>query len=72
MFIVLDSSLVKYAVDVAPTMTERGLDFGTFVDISIATPVIVETNLALPEDWIGCKYLWQNDAFALNPEWVEF
>ena len=30
---------------------------------------IVYTNVTPPEDWVGCKYLFDGTTWVINPDW---
>ena len=38
-------------------------------DCSISDTTLIE-NVTPPSDWAGCKYLFDGDAWTLNPEYV--
>lgn len=39
-------------------------------DMNITNAVLVE-NITLPTDWLGGKYLYDNNTWTLNPKWIE-
>lgn len=38
-------------------------------DMNSTNATLVE-NVTPPEDWAGCKYLYDNGTWTLNPQWV--
>lgn len=40
------------------------------LDMNSANSTLVE-NVTPPEDWAGCKYLYDAGAWTLNPNWVD-
>lgn len=39
-------------------------------DLTSLNSTLVE-NVTPPEDWAGCKYLYDAGAWTLNPQWVD-
>lgn len=39
-------------------------------DMNSTNATLVE-NVTPPEDWAGCKYLYDSGVWTLNPNWVE-
>lgn len=39
-------------------------------DLNSTNATLVE-NVTPPEDWYGCKYLYDDGAWTLNPNWVD-
>jgi len=39
-------------------------------DLNISNSVLVES-VTPPNDWVGLKYLYDNGAWTLNPDWVD-
>lgn len=39
-------------------------------DLNSTNATLVE-NVTPPEDWAGCKYLYDAGAWTLNPNWVD-
>ena len=39
-------------------------------DLNSTNATLVE-NVTPPEDWAGCKYLYDNGTWTLNPQWVD-
>lgn len=39
-------------------------------DLNSNNATLVE-GVTAPEDWTGCKYLYENSAWVVNPNWVE-
>ena len=39
-------------------------------DLNSTNSTLVE-NVTPPEDWAGCKYLYDNGTWTLNPKWVD-
>lgn len=39
-------------------------------DMNSTNATLVE-NVTPPDDWAGCKYLYDAGAWTLNPEWVD-
>ena len=40
-------------------------------DLNSANATLVE-GVSLPEDYVGCKYLYDAGEWTLNPDWVDF
>jgi hypothetical protein len=61
-----------WADDVVITMT----DSITFTpeynigDLNINNAMLVQ-NVTPPTDWVGGKYLYENDTWTANPNWIE-
>lgn len=60
-----DGALVGLLVDRIVTP-----DF-VIADLNENNAVMIEGVASLPEDFVGCKYLWQEGEFAPNPAYVE-
>ena len=39
-------------------------------DLNSSNATMVE-NVTPPSDWIGCKYIYDNSTWTLNPQWVD-
>jgi hypothetical protein len=39
-------------------------------DLNSTNATLVE-NVTPPDDWVGCKYLYDNGTWTLNPNWVD-
>lgn len=39
-------------------------------DLNSTNATLIE-NVTPPEDWVGCKYLYDAGAWTLNPDWVD-
>jgi len=39
-------------------------------DMNSTNATLIE-NVTPPDDWFGCKYLYDNSTWTLNPQWVE-
>lgn len=39
-------------------------------DMNSTNATLVE-NVTPPEDWAGCKYLYDNGTWILNPNWID-
>ena len=39
-------------------------------DLTSVNATLVE-NVTPPDDWVGCKYLYDNGTWTLNPQWVD-
>ena len=42
----------------------------SIADMNSTNATLVE-NVTPPEDWFGCKYLYDAGAWTLNPDWVD-
>lgn len=40
------------------------------LDMNSTNATLIE-NVTPPEDWVGCKYLYNAGAWTLNPNWVD-
>lgn len=40
------------------------------MDMNSSNSTLVE-NVTPPDDWAGCKYLYDAGAWTLNPDWVD-
>lgn len=38
-------------------------------DLNSINSTLIE-NVTPPNDWVGCKYLYDNETWSLNPKWV--
>jgi hypothetical protein len=39
-------------------------------DLNASNATMVE-NVTPPSDWAGCKYIYDNSTWTLNPQWVD-
>jgi thiamine pyrophosphokinase len=39
-------------------------------DMNSTNATLVE-NVTPPEDWVGCKYLYDNGTWTVNPNWID-
>jgi hypothetical protein len=61
-----------WADDVVITLVDNMIftpDFN-IGDLNINNATLV-LNVTPPEDWYGCKYLYENDAWTANPNWID-
>jgi len=69
-----ESKLSKYiwADDALVTLGETMICTPEFNigDLNSANATLVE-NVTPPDDWAGCKYLYDAGAWTLNPKWVD-
>lgn len=63
-FIWSDDVVVKLGDEMTFT---PGFNIG---DLNSTNATLVE-NVTPPEDWAGCKYLYDAGAWTLNPKWVD-
>lgn len=59
-----DTAAVVLRVDMIVT-PEYGI-----ADLNSTNATLVE-NVTPPEDWAGCKYLYDAGTWTLNPQWVD-
>lgn len=57
--------------DVPVVVGEEKIQTPTF-DISLANfqATLVE-NVTPPDDWVACKYLYDDGKWSLNPDWID-
>jgi thiamine pyrophosphokinase len=61
-----------WADDAVVTVNEAVTVTPNFIvgDLNSTNATLVE-NVTPPEDWAGCKYLYDAGAWTLNPQWVD-
>lgn len=67
-----DISKYVFEDDVEITIDETTITTPDFIiaDLNSTNATLVE-NVTPPEDWTGCKYLYADSEWVLNPECVE-
>lgn len=58
--------------DTAVQMLDQSIVLPTFIvgDLNASNATLYK-NVTPPEDWIGCKYLFDGTDWTLNPNWVD-
>lgn len=67
-----DISKYIFEDDVEITLDESTIttpDF-TIADMNSSNATVVE-GVTPPADWVGCKYLYADSEWVLNPDWIE-
>ena len=69
-----DSKLSKYVFEDAAVVTVMAdkVQTPSFIisDMNASNSELV-AGVTPPEDWTGDKYFWKNNAWELNPDWVD-
>lgn len=67
-----DLSKYIFEDDVEITLDETTITTPNLIiaDMNSSNATVVE-DVTPPEDWMGCKYLYADTEWELNPEWVE-
>jgi hypothetical protein len=67
-----DISKYIFEDDVEITLDETTITTPDFIiaDMNSSNATVVE-DVTPPEDWMGCKYLYADTEWALNPDWID-
>jgi hypothetical protein len=67
-----DISKYIFEDDVEITIDEATITTPDFIvsDMNSSNATVVE-DVTPPEDWTGCKYIYADTEWELNPDWVE-
>ena len=68
------TKLSKYVFedDVSLVMEVEYIGTPNFIisDLNFKNSTVID-NVTVPEDWVGCKYTYDNDIWTLDPLWEE-
>jgi len=67
-----DISKYIFEDDVEIALDETSITTPGFIiaDMNSSNATVVE-DVTPPEDWTGCKYLYADTEWELNPDWIE-
>jgi len=62
-----------FADDAVVTLSEQNIVTPDFIigDLNSTNATLIE-GVSLPDDYVGCKYLYDAGEWTLNPDWVDF